>query len=903
MRHLNYLAIGFVLLLSITSRAQAQEDQKILVNEYFWGSTLQEVVTVLVDKYHLKIDYSPEDIEGLAFDYLFIDATPTESMNIICNHYPKLGYYQDEFNVFHLGIKTEMSKTTEIANSKYDGSSKQSNIRVSGIVQDAKSGESIPFATVMEVGTANGGVSNEEGYFTLFNVTTDTATIEVSSIGYKNTRLFLSPDMDLKNLILTTEPLSIDLGEIVVEAERDELMRISDKVSVATMSPKKISKLPNAGEKDIFRSFQLLPGVSGSNEASSGLYVRGGTPDQNLILYDGFTVYHVDHLFGMFSAFNSNAVKDVELYKGGFESKFGGRISSVMNIVGKDGNENEFNIGGDIGLLSINGYVEIPIENKVTILLAARRSWQSPLYSSIFESFSTAETSTTSTGGFSGRAGGRAGGKQVRREEVQPSSFFYDLNGKVSYKPNSKDILSLSFFHGVDNIDNSREFTGLNAGSSFGATNDLTRWGNWGTSANWSRKWNDVFYSYSLLSISNYFSQRDRTRTVTIVNEEEEEIESVRGTKEENQLYDLSAKWNNEWKLTKNHQLEFGLQSTYYNINYDYSLNDTITIQDRLDKGFHNSLYLQDHWSIRKRFTFIPGIRLSHFNVTNDFYVEPRLSLSYNVTKRLKLKSAWGHYYQTVARIIRNDLSSGSRDFWVLADDESVPVGFAEHFILGASYETTNYIFDVEGYYKRMTGLSEYSLQFTPTFTNVDFDEFFYEGTGYSRGIEFLAQKKYGDYTGWAGYTIGEVVYDFDVFGGQFYANQDVTHEFKLVQNYELKNWTFAATWIFATGKPYTDASSSYEVTLLDGSTQDFINLDDKNAARYPAYHRLDVAATRDFTFGDESSGSLSFSIFNLYNRQNIWYREFAVDGDELVVTDVTLLGFTPNVTLSLKLR
>lgn len=884
-------------------RGWAQEEKETIIDEYFFGTTLQEVITILEEKYNVQIDYKTEEIEGLAFDHLLDGYTPTEVFETIVREVPRLSYYQDEYSVFHLGLRKNMVKQTEISNTRYKGNSKQTDIRVSGIIKDAKSNESVPFATVVVVGTINGATSNEDGYFTLFHVPSDTSTLEVSSVGYKNTRLFLSPEMDLTNVLMKAEPSSIDLREVEVVAERDELMRVSEKVSVVTMSPRKIATLPNAGERDIFRSFQLLPGISGSNEGSSGLYVRGGTPDQNLILYDGFTVYHVDHLFGMFSAFNSNAVKEVELYKGGFEARFGGRISSVVNIVGKDGNEKAFNVGGDLSLLSANIYLEVPVKDKLTILFAARRSWQSPLYQSIFSSFSDVEDTETERPQGGPPGGGGGGGRGgVQREEAEPTSYFYDLNAKVSYKPTDKDILSASFFNGEDKIDNSRE-TELPNSDETSETVDLTRWGNWGSSINWSRKWNSVFYTYALASVSNYYSERTRTRSNTLTDDNDEVVEVVRGTNEENQLYDYTAKWEGELKLSKSHQLEFGWQSSFYDINYDFTLNDSINIQNRTDQGAQHSIYLQDNWSIMKRFTFIPGLRTSYFDVTDVVYYEPRASLSFKLNKHITLKSAWGHYYQTVNRIVRNDLSSGSRDFWVLSDDETVPVGFAEHFVLGAEYETPNYIFNIEAYRKNMTGLSEYSLQFTPQFANVDFDEFFFEGTGYSQGVEFLLQKKYGDFTGWAGYTLGEVIYDFDAFGGPFYATQDVTHEFKIVQSYALKNWTFAATWILASGKPYTSASGSYEVEMVDGTTETFINLDAKNSSRYPAYHRLDVAVTREFTFGDQSSGSIGFSVFNLYNRKNIWYREFEVDDDDLIVTDVTLLGFTPNLTLSLRLR
>jgi len=240
----------------------------------------------------------------------------------------------------------------------------------------------------------------------------------------------------------------------------------------------------------------------------------------------------------------------------------------------------------------------------------------------------------------------------------------------------------------------------------------------------------------------------------------------------------------------------------------------------------------------------------------------------------------------------------------VLGDDNTVPISYSEHFIVGAGYETKGYLFDVEAYYKKLDGLSEYSLQFAPSFTNVDFNEMFYEGSGIAKGVEFLIQKKHGNYNGWLSYTLGEVLYDFPIYGdNSFFANHDVTNEFKIVNIYTYKKWIFAGTWIFATGKPYTEPLGGYSITLLDGSAEDFLNIGDKNNARYDDYHRLDLSATYNFKLGRTSLGSVGLSLFNVYNRENIWYKTFELDEGDLIETNVNNLGFTPSITLSIKLR
>jgi len=890
------IMVLFTILIITTATAQSIND--VVIKEKYFATPLDQIFNDFNTKYNIQIQY---DL-ALAKKYKFSDegrfsfggVSVDKAFKIICREIPAFSFYIDDENIVHFEKKTQ-----ELANMKYSGESEKANIKVSGIVKDEKSGESLPFATVGVEGSTNGTTTNVDGYFTLFKVPSDTSTLVVSYIGYQSTLFYLTPKQDLSNLTIRIKPASTTLKEFVVAEDREDLMRSNDRISVVKMSPKKMAKLPNIGEKDIFRSFQLLPGVSGSNEASSGLFVRGGTPDQNLILYDGFSVYHVDHLFGMFSAFNSNTVKDVQLHKGGFESQFGGRISSVMEIVGKDGNEDKFNIGGDIGLLSGNLFTEIPIKDKVTILLAGRRSWESPIYNNIFESFNETNEAEATTPAASSGKGSRT------TEATTPSSYFYDLNAKITYKPTKKDIISYSFFNGQDDLDNSREINRTRNGTAIsGGVNDITNWGSLGMSATWSRKWNDIFYTNVLASSSNYFSERDLTASRVVTDANGVSTERKSGSIEANNLNDYTFKLNNELKLGKSNQLEFGVQATNYNIDYNYALNDTITIQERQDKGTVSSGFFQDRIKLFDKLTLVPGIRASYYDVTEKTYYEPRASLHYKLTDKIKLKGAWGHYYQFANRIIRNDISSGSRDFWVLGDDNTVPISFAEHFIAGASFETKDYLFDVEAYYKDLKGLSEYSLQFAPTFNNVDYNEFFYEGSGIARGVEFLFQKKFGKYTGWLGYTVGDVIYDFPVYGDNaFYANHDVTNEFKIVNMYKHKRWTFAATWIYGTGKPYTEPIGGYTVTLLDGSTEDFINIGERNNARYPDYHRLDLSANYDFNMGNTGKGSVGFSVFNVYNRKNIWYKEFEVDNGELIETDVTLLGLTPSITLSLKLR
>lgn len=897
-RWLASILLSLVIFQGLEIRAQHPELDVIRISEYYNYSKLDMVLYELSEKYNLKFEFDREVVQKIRFTYYFNKTPLSRALGILVRNTP-LKYNVGDDGIIHIIDKTVITETSR--NAPYSGPPEKFNFTLSGQVKDLATGESLPFVNLIIKENNSGTTTNIDGYFTLMNVPSDTSSLMLSYIGYKSLVYHLSPKKSIDKLVVELEPQMQQLDEVVVKGKREDLLETNTQVSMIKMTPKNLSKLPNAGEVDVMRAFQLMPGVSASNEASSGLYVRGGTPDQNLVLFDGITVYHVDHLFGFYSAFNSNAIKDIQLFKGGFESKYGDRISCVTDLTGKDGNQKEFNIGGDVGLVSLNAFAEIPLGEKVSTLVAFRRSWKSPLYNAIFDKFNE-EIETPSIG--------RAGRSADFTSQV--SSYFYDLNAKVTYRPSDKDILSFSFYNGTDNLDNSRimetpeKFRQLGLDFNNDII-DLTKWGNTGSSIKWSRKWNDRLYSNSLVSYSNYFSQRVQSREGSITLPSGEVREFNNGTSEDNDLQDFSFKTDLEWKLSNNNQLQFGGKITNYDIKYAYTQNDTLNILNRDDQGNTFAGYIQDEISLfNNKVNLKPGLRYTYYDVTGKSYLEPRFSFSANLTKKIKLKGAWGQYHQFANRVVREDIMSGSRDFWILSDDVSVPVGSATHYIGGLSYETDKFLFDIEGFYKELGGISEYSLRFTRNFREINYEENFFHGTGTAKGLEFLAQKKFGKFNGWIGYTLSEVLYDFPDFSDEaFPASHDVTHEFKIIGLYKWKNWDFGATWIFATGKPYTAPEGGYEIGLLDGESQDFITVGEKNGLRLPDYHRLDLSATYNFSLGADNKvpGSLGLSLFNVYDRKNLWYKEFEVQEGELLETDVHFLGFTPNITLRLSLK
>ena len=881
------LALIIILTLNFSS-IQAQNDiSKIKVSKFYYGKTRINIFKDLEKSYSVYFDYDPTYFKNDIFPGKTYEKTPLSS--VIDDLLKNSGLYYkiiDE-NIVIKPMGTEIN----IQAKRYE---RKTNFTIKGKVIDKETGETLPYAQLLIAGTTKGSVTNADGFFTLFNIPSDTSIVIVHYVGYDVKHVLLSPRLAANDIVIELNSASTEIDEVVVTAEREDLMRVSESISKVSLNPAKIRELPSLGDKDLFRTFQLLPGISASNESSSGLYIRGGTPDQNLVLYDGFIVYHVDHMFGMFSAFNADAIKDIKLSKGGFESKYGGRISSVVEIIGKDGNENNFSVGAGIGFLSYNGYIETPITNKATFILVGRRSFQSFLYDQFFDMFNSAENEDPIMQ--------RPGGGNQALMNVEPTSYFYDINSKLTYKPNIKNTLSLSFYNGQDNLDNSREFDSPFGNMSMGNT-DITKWGNWGSSLKWSKKWNNNLFSNSLIAYSKYYSLRDMSSERTSFNNEGSSVFNL-GTNENNTLQDYSARFENEYKFSNKNKIETGIQLNYFTVDYGFSRSDTLTIQDTYNEKFQGTFYVQDNWKITDKLQAITGIRTTYYQGTDKVYFEPRFSTSYQLSEYMKLNAAVGKYYQFANRIIRDDIESGSRDFWILSDGKTIPVSSAMHYIIGSSYENLSYLFSVELFYKNMDGLTEYSMNYIPSFRQIDFNEFYNTGSGIAQGIEFLVQKKFGKLTGWIGYTLSQVKYKFDIYGDNYYmASHDATNEFKAICSYKWKKFTFSGTFIYATGKPYTAPTGSYEIDMPDGSTQTFLSIGEKNSLRLPDYHRLDLSANYEFGLGEFGGGLISLSLFNVYNQTNIWYKEFSVVDEGLIETNVNYLGITPNLSISINIK
>ncbi|MCH7933635.1 MAG: TonB-dependent receptor plug domain-containing protein [Gemmatimonadetes bacterium] len=761
---------------------------------------------------------------------------------------------------------------------------------MTGIVVDSLTNEVLPNVQVTLGGSSFGTLTDAFGRFSFVGLPSGPLQLTLEHLAYRTLVLELAgvPTDPLRVLLA---PDAIELSGIRVRAQTP-VMDAGRGVSRVSIAPEQIQVLPSLGEPDIFRSLQLLPGVSGTNDATSGLFVRGGTPDENLVLLDGMTVYHVDHFFGIFSAFNADAIKDVELYKAAYPARYGGRTSSVVNMIGRAGDPQAFRASAGVNLLSARSAAEIPLGDAAALMVTARRSYtdviQSGLFNTLFNTLSDADEAaeTQQPQGFGGRR------RRFEVQEATPSFYFYDVNAKLTWTPTSRDVMAASLYSGADNLDQSSTGQAIQfGGNTFNTPNreEVTDWGNRGVSGRWFRQWGSRFSSDAQIAASEYFS--DGTREIT-------SDRFANGFLEENRVQDLSLRLDNTWTVARSSTVEFGTLVTRSDVRYSFEQLQGDSVRGSLalaGDALQTSGYVQNVWTGPVGLTLTVGARGTHSDATGKAYFEPRASLELPFSTNFRFKGAWGRYNQFIKRVENEDILEGSRDFWVLADSVLPPTS-AEHRVLGVSYETQGFLFDLEGYHKSLDGVTQFSTR-SRRGPGQALDELFFSGTGVAKGLELLVQKKVGPLTGWVSYTLSRVEYDLDDFnnGQPFPASHDQTHEFKTVGIYQMGPWAFSGTWVYGSGRPFTAPESEYVVELLDGTSSSYIHVGDKNAERLPAYHRLDLGATRRFE-SDRFFYEINVSAFNAYGHDNVWYRKFDLSEGAVVVTDVTTLPFTPSI-------
>ena len=707
---------------------------------------------------------------------------------------------------------------------------------LSGFVRDSSDGERLPNAAV-SIAVENrelGALSNAEGYYAIPDIPAGTWVVTASYIGYTTHRdtLALTAGQALR-WDIELERQALEMGEVVVEAEATAVeSEVNQRPSVVALQVTDVQQMAAMAEPDLLRSLQLLPGVQAASDFSSGLYVRGGGPDQTGILLDQMRLYNPSHAFGFFSTFNPDAIKDVTFYKGAYPAQYGGSLSAVLDVQNRDGNRRNFSTSGGVSLISSRLMSEGPL-GQGSWMVAGRRTYIDPVLRAM-------RRSTDELDGL--------------------GYWFYDVNAKVNTQLSPNDNLMLSAYGGNDHLDISVSDNSTEGDS----TNTLSFGNNWGNEAltgRWTHVFSPVLFGRMIALYSQYQSDITLNLFGTPI--------AVR-----NRVRDVSIKGDLDYFAAANHTLRTGIGLTLFR--FDYGVRFDQYENNQVVKPYLLSAYVQDNWQVTPLTEARLGLRGTYYEEGGHLSLNPRFSLSRVLQEGWRVKLAGGSYRQYLQLVSSEGFSGG--DLW-LPLDETVEPGRSYQAVSGLEWEPSNsYRFSVETYYTDLANLvvldeeqGENDEQETSE------DVFKTGGTGYATGVELFAEKRRGRLSGWLGYTFGWTRRTFpDIDGGRtFPPKYDRRHDVSLTATYRLARWTWTANFVYGTGQAFTPAAARY--TLRNPASDrpvDRLLAAQRNTARLLPYHRLDIGMRRTFgLFGADVD--FYVQIFNAYNRRNEWFVQY----------------------------
>ena len=692
---------------------------------------------------------------------------------------------------------------------------------ISGFVRDRSNGESLPFVSVYLKDQNRGSTSNESGYFVITAIRPGPYLLEASAVGYARLQRRIDVGADGLALLLEMEEEVVELRTTIVEAERNQVEAFDISPGRTVLQASELKGAPAAIEADPIRTIQTLPGVATLSDFSVGLYVRGGTPDQNLVLLDGTDVYNASHLFGLFSTFPADAAKYTEFLRGGFPAKYGGRLSSVLNVITDEGNKEQFEAHGGVSLLASRLTVQGPAA-KGSYLISGRRTHLDPLMA-IAESALDAK---------------------------RLSYNFYDLQGKTHQILLPDDHLTVAAYTGQDNL--------LYRFDEFDF--DL-EWGNRTISSKWTHLFDsDLFGNFMLTGSRFEATTQFGTEDMVLL--------------ESNQLTDLSFKGDVSYFVNEAHTMEVGLLAKRMSMEYDFGESGRSWFNIDVE-GFHNAAYLQDNWAASPRLTLQPGLRLNRFSNGDYSGLSPRLAARYRIGLETYLKGAVGQYHQYLFRLSREFQSIALlSNVWALADSTAEP-SRSRHLIGGVETRWKHIEIDAEAYYKDYDEL--YELNYDEQ-ESTEIGDILRRGNGEAYGFDVLLKKRSGRHTGWLSVTTGlsrrEIGgLNLDDRGEEQSYNSKFHRD--LIVNL-VHSWRFARCWrlntrgTYGSGQPYTQILGQGEMELPSGERQYFQERGPLNDVRLPSYQRLDLAIQWKRAF---SSWGLKVyaQMINLLGHENVF--------------------------------
>ncbi len=754
-----------------------------------------------------------------------------------------------------------------------------------GYVKDGSSGEPLLFATVMNGSQKTFAETDLEGYFKL-NISNTDQIVTISYLGYRPYVIHLEEVSNDSCRVYDISIESVSFAPIILKEYLADGINQTENANTVVIEPEEMNVLPGSVEKDVLSAISFLPGITSPGESLDGIHVRGGTPDQNLILWDGIPMYHTSHFFGTISAFNPNIIDHVNVHRSGIGSEYGGRVSSVIDIRSKEEITKKFNFGAGFNLTHIHLDLDIPLWNNSSLMISTRRSitdvWNTPTFLRYAE-------------------------KVFQGTKVEQGNFNDpELQFSDEFKFNDANIKWM-----MDYGKNKFRFMSLGTLNSLNYKADIEEWNvysvellnlrNAGANIVWERQWNNRYKTK--LELTNAEYKYDYNLGFRGKNNNPDPLFSFVSN---NSITDGGLNWNNEWRINENQDVIFGYQYTENKTGLDItSIERQDTTENILD--FQNRLHaLYGEYSLKlpKTLQLDIGLRYLYQDVLKNNYFEPRIALVTNVTDRLKLKVSTGKRFQFVSQLIvfnTNNLGFNNQ-FWVTAsngdgeeNEAFIPVIESNQWMGGFIYQKGNWTLDVEGYVKELAGITTFSSSFVGLNNNQ-----FSSGNSRTRGIDFLLKKRIKRYRSWVSYSLSKTKYEFlEISLNPIIASHDQTHIFKWVHLYKVKSWEFSLGVEYRSGLPTTEAIIADEDIVYG----------EPNGIRLPQYLRLDGSIIYNFGSPNSINGFIGFSLQNIGNKNNILGRSFIqenVNGGNtpgLLAINERGLKFTPNISVNIRMN
>ncbi len=900
-KHLNTL-LAILFFFGFQGNILSQNDTGI--NYSFPGTSLREALQVLINEHNIPVLYINTEIEDISVSAECQNCQPKDALNNLLEGTPlQWKQIKNQFILYN-------SSTGNLHTGPTEGNSENRNLK--GFITDSINDIPLPYATILIEGTNKGVTSDENGYFEL-NLPADKYALNIMYVGYNPDTLIadLTLPGKTKARLIKLDPTNYNLDAVVIKTSKIHALDVDQDATTLTLEPEKIKQIATLNPGDLNQNIRITPGVSGVNDNLSGFNIRGGSPDQTLVIFDGIPLYHAQHLMGFNSAFNANSVEKISLHSGGFSARYGDRLSGILELQGKSGNNEKLHYGITADFFNLSGYLDLPVSKKINLytnytksidVLQQKEKITDRNDHAFFNQYDNIYASSEPKAGYNLDAYGSSSPQAQQR-----FSEYQDLSAKLKYS-GKKDTTSLSVIFGTDEIN--IDATLAPTENKTGVRNE--RWNNLGLGYHYKREWRPDFHSVFSAAYSDY-SNQTRFDYQYLNSSQEDSITT--SYENNNTINHLRLAAENFIRFSHFYRLKLGIEYSRVKTMAErtFMSNDSV-MYNLFDNDKTNNKYItfiENDLTLLKKSDIQLGLRVIHHDFTHAINFMPRAGIKHRLTNNITLSYNWGVFYQYMHRtpsvIFFNVSSFGSSNTWVNAQEDLRP-SRSTHHIAGIGFKFKKYAANISTYYKKYYNLSfltptktdfigidnEYPRLTQSIYLDWTLDHKYISngndksdiliGDGYSQGLEIFLSKSKGIHTGFISYHWGTTRYRFPYMnnGKEFTSPDSREHELTIMNQIGYRNWHFGLTYLIASGKNYpasyyTNNYSQNNILYLRHP----VSWEISNMKKLPAYHRMDASLRKSWDNLLFFSGSVGLSVYNVLAINNIISKYYESESDE----------------------